>query len=164
MKTADFPQLALMRAGIEFRFEISVRQFKVKVRPLTNLEIIQATGDAAAAYEKTPEHQRSSITLSLLHAMYQLERASAPDIGEPGEISLALLQHMNNEEVNTLWKQYVRVCDKVNPSFEKIGLEEVDRMVEDLKKNLDPLSQLTDLSISNLIAVCLRLVEGTSRG
>ena len=161
MKTSDFPQLALMRAGIEFRFEISVRQFKVKVRPLSNLEIIECTGNAVADYEKLPETKRTSITLSLLHAMHQLERASSPDIGEPGELSFALLNHMNNEEVNSLWKQYVRVCDKVNPSFDSIESDKVSAIVEDLKKNSDPLSVLTDLSISSLIAVSLRLVEET---
>ena len=157
MKTADFPQLALMRQGIEYQFEISVRAFKVKVRPLTNLEIINSMGNAAEAFERLPETRKTSITLSLLQAMHQLERASSPDVGEPGALSLTLLEHMQNEEINSLWKQYVRVVDKVNPAFEEMLLEDVERIVDDLKKNSDPKAILTDLSISQLIAVCSHL-------
>lgn len=159
MKTIDFPQLALMREGIEYKFEIKVRSFVVKVRPLTNLEIIEATAKAAEAYEMMPEKTRSSISLSLMLAMYQLERASSPDIGEIGALSMPLMQLMNNEELNSLWKQYVRVTDLINPSFENMDSEEVEKVVEELKKNSDQLSRLTDLSISQLIAVCSYLLK-----
>lgn len=161
MKTKDFPQLALMRAGVEYSFEISIRQFRLKVRPLTNLEIIQATSDAADAYSKLPEKQQLSVSASLLNAMYQLERASASDVGENSELPLAVLQMMNPEEVNHLWKQYCRVMDKVNPDFQTMSVENLDLMVEELKKNSDPLSLLTDLSISNLIELCRRLLATT---
>lgn len=160
MKSSDFPQLALMRAGVEYQFEISVRNFKVKVRPLSNLEIVQATQDAVSAFEKTPQDRRVNIAISLYHAMYQLERAATKDVGDTvSELPLSLLQMMHNEEVNTLWKQYVRVLDKVNPSFEDFPAEELQNIVDELKKNSDPKSLLTDLSISKLIAVCCLLLK-----
>lgn len=160
MKSSDFPQLALMRAGIDYQFEISVRNFKVKVRPLSNLEIVQATQDAVVAFEKTPQEKRVTIAISLFHAMFQLERAASSDVGaQDSQLPLALMQMMHNEEVNALWKQYVRVLDKVNPSFEDFPAEEMQKIVDDLKKNADPRSILIDLSISKLIAVCCLLLE-----
>jgi hypothetical protein len=159
VKTKDFPQLELMRAGVDYSFKISLRKYEIMVRPLTNLEIIDTTSKAAEAYEKLPEKQQMRISLSLLNAMYQLERAASPDIGEESPLSLAVLQMMNPEEVNHLWKQYVRVVDMVNPDLEKLTVEQLDAMVSQLKKNSDPISLLTDLSISNLIEVCLRLLQ-----
>lgn len=159
MKSIDFPQLELMREGVKYRFEISVRKFKVMVRPLTNLEIIQATAEAASDYESLPEQQRTSIASSLLSAIRQLVKASAPDVGEAPVLSMKLLEMMSPDEVNSLWKQYVRVTDLVNPSFESVSAEELGEMAENLKKNSDPLSVLTDLSISSLIALCLHLSQ-----
>lgn len=159
MKSSDFSQLELMREGVGFNFEITLRSFKVKVRPLTNLEIIQATADAGKAFNSLPEDQRLNVSASLLNAMYQLEKASAKDVGEIGELTLPLLQHMSPDEVNHLWKQYVRVTDNVNPSFETATAEQLSVWAEELKKNSDPLSLLTDLSISNLISLCLHLSQ-----
>ena len=159
MKTEDFKQLAAMRAGVDYRFKIKCRQFEVTVRPLANLEIIQAASEAADAFEKMPKNQQLSVTASLLNAMYQLEKASAKDVGEIGELTLPLMKLMTADEVNNLWKQYVRVCDKVNPDFEGMPAQELEALVEGLKKNSDPLSTLTDLSISNLIAVCQHLLR-----
>lgn len=159
MKQKDFKQLDLMRQGVDYSFEIACRQFKVRVRPLTCLEIIQATSAAAEAYEKLPQAQRISVTASLLNAMHQLECASAGDVGEEPQLTLAHLQMMSPDEINHLWKQYVRVTDRVNPSLEEMTKEELDKLVEALKKSSDPASILIDLSISNLIALCLRLRE-----
>lgn len=159
MKSSDFPQLDLMRAGVEHRFEISIRQFKVTVRPLTNLEIIQATSEAAEAFQKLPANQQLGVTASLLNAMYQLEKASGRDVGEPGMLTLKLLEKMSPDEVNHLWKQYVRITDKVNPSFEDVSADQLQEWAEALKKSSDPLSLLTDLSISNLIALCRHLSQ-----
>jgi hypothetical protein len=157
VKSSDFPQLDAMRDGVDYRFNITCRKFSVAVRPLTNLEVIQATAAAADAYESLPENQRSSISASLLSAMHQLEKASSPDVGEPGRLTLAMLQMMTPDEVNHLWKQYVRVTDKVNPSFDMVGHEQLGEWADELKKNSDPLSLLTDLSISSLIALCHHL-------
>lgn len=157
MKSVDFSQLELMREGVEHNFEISVRKFKVRVRPLTNLEVIQATAGAADAFEKVPENQKISITLSLLNAMHQLEKSATKDVGEMTELPMTLLQMMSPDEVNHLWKQYVRVTDKVNPSFESVSAEQLLNWAEELKKNSEPESLLTDLSISSLIGLCLHL-------
>lgn len=159
MKTIDFPELALMRDGIDYRFTIRCRKLEVPVRPLCNLEIIQASAAAAEAFEKLPDNQRITLSASLLNAMYHLERASSSDVGERGSLTLQLLQMMTSEEVNHLWKQYVRVTDRVNPSFEDMSAEDIEATVESLKKNSDPDSILTDLSISALITVCRRLLR-----
>lgn len=157
LKSSDFPELELMRSGIEASFEIGIREYRIKVRPLTTLEVIQATADAAEAFEKLPEPQRLNITMSLMSAMYQLNRASSIDVGELGKLSLALMQMMSADEINSLWKQYIRVTDKVNPSLDSVSMEQLVSWTESLKKNSDPHYLLTDLSISNLISLCLHL-------
>lgn len=161
MKSSDFPQLDAMREGIEYRFEITLRKFKVLVRPLTNLEIIQATAGAADAFKKLPEDQQLQVTASLLNAMYQLERAASPDIGEMSGLTMKLMELMSPDEINHLWKQYVRVTDKVNPSFESLSAEDIGAIAEDLKKSSDPRSVLIDLSISSLISLCLHLSKAS---
>lgn len=157
MKSTDFKDLELMREGIAYQFEIKCRKFSRIVRPLTNYEIIKATAAAAEDFQRLPELEQTQNSLSLLNAMHQLVLASAPDVNETPTITLALLQMMNPEEVNHLWKQYVRAMDRVNPSFEEMKAEDLSRIAEDLKKNSDPRSLLIDLSISSLIALCLHL-------
>lgn len=158
MKASDFPDLELMREGVDYNFEISVRKFKAWVRPLTSLEVIKATAAAAQAFDTLNEHEKLSISLSLLNAMYQLNKACEID-GVPGKLTLPLMQHMSPDEINALWKQYVRVTDKVNPDFESVGAEKLKEWAEALKKSSEPLSMLTDLSTSNLIALCLHLSQ-----
>jgi hypothetical protein len=161
MKAKDSPQLDLMRYGVEYSFPISCRRLTVQVRPLTNLEIIQATSMAAEAFQKLPPMQQISVTSSLLSAMHQLEKASAPDINETPTLPMSVMQMMTPEEINHLWKQYVRVTDVVNPSFEFMSTDEFNKLVDDLKKSSDQLSQLTDLSISNLIGLARHLLALT---
>lgn len=158
-KSSDFPELELMRAGVDLHFEILVRKFKVKVRPLTTIEVIEATAEAADAFDKLPEVKKLNITMSLMNAMYQLNKASSPDVGENGTLGLPLMHMMRSDEINALWKQYVRVCDKVNPAFEDVTAEQLKAWSEDLKKNSDPRSLLIDLSISNLISLCHHLSQ-----
>jgi hypothetical protein len=147
-----------MRFGIDYSFEVECRRLKVRVRPLSSLEIVQTTTAAGEAYQKLPEGQRISITASLLLAMHQLEAASKPDIGDQATLPMSVMQLMTPDEVNHLWKQYVRVCDRVNPSLEEMPADEFNRLVEDLKKSSDQVSILTDLSISGLIQVCRHLL------
>lgn len=155
----DIPQLEAMRHGIDYKFKITCRNFEVFVRPLSALEVVQAASEAAEHFQKLTEVQKISITMSLLMATCQLEKASSPDIGEFPTLTRKMLEMMTPDEINHLWKQYVRVCDRVNPSFENMGADELSNTVEALKKSSDRLSLLTDLSISQLITVCLHLLE-----
>jgi hypothetical protein len=159
VKSKDFPQLTAMRAGVDYRFKIACRHWEGFVRPLTSFEIIEAASKTAESWEKLKESQRMSISASLLNAMFQLEMASTLDVGEPAQLPHSLLQMMTPDEVNHLWKQYVRMCDVVNPSFEEMSKEKLDELVLGLKKSSEKLSILTELSISTLIGVCLRLLS-----
>lgn len=159
MKTTDFPDLELMRAGVDYKFTISLRDYRVTVRPLTATEIVSAASKAAESYMKLSETERVNISASLLSAMYHLEMSSAPDVGEMGKLPFAMLQKMTPDEVNHLFKQYVRVTERVNPDFEEIPLDRVKELVSNLKKNSDKRSPLIDISISELMAVCLSLLD-----
>lgn len=162
MRTSDFPDLEAMRQGVDYRFPVACRGKTWHLRPLSSLEIIQAASETADRLSKLPEGQQIGTTASLLNAMHQLEKASSEDVGHPGVLSVAMMERMTPDEVNHLWKQYVRITDKVNPDLESVPSDELERIVEDLKKNSDQASLLTDLSISRLIAVCLRLCEITA--
>ena len=163
MKSSDFPDLDAMRLGVSYQFPVTCRAKTWRLRPLSSLEIIQSAADTADALSRLPEGQQIGTTGSLLNAMYQLEKASAPDVGEPGTLSVAMMQRMTPDEVNHIWKQYVRITDTVNPDLESVPAEELERIVGELKKNSHPASLLIDLSISRLIEVCLRLL-GTTEG
>lgn len=161
MRSSDFPDLEAMRQGINYRFPVACRGKSWQLRPLSSIEIIQSASETSDRLSKLPEGQQNGITTSLLNAMYQLEKASSEDVGQPGNLTVVMLERMTPDEVNHIWKQYVRITDKVNPDIEDVPAEELENIVEGLKKNSDPVSLLTDLSISRLVAVCLRLLRPT---
>lgn len=163
MKTIDFPQLSEMRSGIEYRFPLECRKWRGAVRPLSAMEIIQTTDRVSKALADLPPNERSDMKASLLLSMAQLELASTDDVGGTPALPQSLLAMMTPDEINHLWKQYVRVCDRVNPSFESLKPEDLAETVEALKKSSDKPSFLTDLSISHLVAVCLRLLEASAQ-
>lgn len=157
MKDSDFPELALMREGIEYKFPIRIRKFEVTVRPLTNYEIIKAVAQAGSDFEKLPAQDQIQTTASLLSAQRQLEMAASDGPGEPSKLSMTMMNHMTPDEVTALWAQYLHVVDRVNPAFEEMPLEKLVEMADAVKKNKDPRSLLIDSSISSLIALCLHL-------
>ncbi len=159
----DFPQLEKMRAGVKYKEKIRCRDFEVEVRPLTNWETVKATAEAAEVWSKLDTKQQMYISSSLMNAIYQLSLAATSDVGVvDSKLPVALLEMLSPDEINHFWKQYVKMIDRVNPSFEAYKPEEIAATVEDLKKNSDPLSILNELSISQLVAVCRQLLATTT--
>jgi hypothetical protein len=62
---------------------------------------------------------------------------------------------MTNEELLHLYQQYDAVCDKVNPSLEKIPDEDVTALITEVKKKD---TALIDLSLLQLRAICQHYV------
>lgn len=163
MKSSDFPDLQAMRQGIEFVFPVTCRGRTWKLRPLASLEIIQSASETADALSKLPDSQQSQVTASLLNASHQLIKASSSDLGATdATLTQQLLERMTPDEINSIWKQYVRITDRVNPDLEEMPAERLLQLVEDLKKNSENDSRLTDLPISHLIAVCRHLLQVTA--
>jgi hypothetical protein len=60
-----------------------------------------------------------------------------------------------------LWQQYVAGTDRVNPSLEQMSAEDLNSMVEALKKSSDAEKRelLTTLSFWQLIDLCQSLIK-----
>lgn len=159
----DLQLLDQMRAGIDYKIPIRIRKFSFMARPLTIIETNQVAVTVRDAMEKMNDAERNRLSEHTLVAKETLKLASKPD-PDSKEIGLTdgLLDRMTNDEVHAMFKQYVAVCDKVNPSLELLSPAEVKQMVDELKKKdqADLVLALIDLSFSDLVSVCQSLIKG----
>lgn len=152
------PQLDAMRAGIDLRLEIRVRDYKLLVRPLTVNEVVQVVSNVGDALLKLPDHARTSIQENTLIAKETLKLASTSDYGaNDPTISDYILDRMLPDELQYVHRQYVQACDRVNPAMEMLPKETLDALVGEIKKNT---SLLTNLSFLELVNVCRYLILG----
>lgn len=153
-------QLEKMRAGIDYRFPIRVRQFSLDVRPLSILESLQVAQEVAEEVRKVPESARNRLTEHTFLAKATLIRASTSDVGKNDpKIHDYSLDRMTGDEVQALFKQYISVVDRANPSLEFMSTKDIEELVTDIKKNrteqnsVEWDSQLTELSIWELASI-----------
>lgn len=153
MSNADtIEQLEQMRAGIEQRYPISIRQFRMMVRPLTIMEIQNITMEVAEKLETLPDHARTTMMESSLLAKEKLKAASTSEPGgSDAKITDYILDRMTADELQSLFKQYVAVCDRCNPSLEQLSDDRLKELSEAVKKNGDlALIELSSLELINL--------------
>lgn len=149
-------QLDAMRMGVEYRLPIEVRGFKMYVRPLTVMESVKIASDVHAELVKLPQDARNRLTEHWILARETLKLASTSDVDKNDpKITDLILSRMTNDEIHFLFKQYVAACDKVNPALELINTEEIEKLVEDIKKNNpeELAYQLTELSFLQLTSL-----------
>jgi hypothetical protein len=155
-------QLAAMRAGIDYTFEISLRQFKMRCRPLTIAETASITSQVRSEMMKLPPDERTALQENLMLAKAYLERSSTsgPGVYDP-QITHAILGEMTADEIQHLYKQYVLVEARANPMLEQLPKEELQSLVELLKKTPQEalVSELTGLSILHLVSLCRELIS-----
>lgn len=152
------PQVEAMRQGIDYRFTITLRGFSVSVRPLTSKELVQVAGNLMNYLSGLPQQHRTALAEADAHARETLKLASTSDVGRfDPQITDPMLDRMTSDEIRFLLKEYVAVCDRVNPCLEKMSDEEVKLLVEAVKKNP---SQLTELSSWAMENVCRVLISG----
>jgi hypothetical protein len=156
----DLDLLAAMRDGVEYRIPIKVRKAEIILRPLTIIETNHVASAVQTIFKRLSDEERNRITEHVIIAKETLKLASK--IGEKVGLTDYLLDAMTNDEVQHLMKQYVSVCDKVNPALEVMKDEEVIQLIEDLKKNNSEkiCLALIDLSFSELVSVCRKLILG----
>jgi hypothetical protein len=165
LKKTDFiPELEAMRAGVDFKFRVNLRKYQLTLRPLSTVEYTNMISDVMEKLQNIPEHLRSRLTENLLIAKETLKIASTPDVGSTVVgITDYILNLMTSDEIQYLYSEYVAVVDRVNPSLEEMSKEDVDRLVEDLKKKSVQEKelglQLTELSHWQLINVARRLLQ-----
>lgn len=152
-------QLDAMRMGVEYKHPCKVRSFTVYLRPLTISETMEAATTTNELLEGMPEIARTRIAEHTILAKETLKRAALEDpdrdISE-SKLSDMILNKMTNDEVHLLYKQYISVCDKVNPSLEILPQEEINKLVEQAKKNT---TQLIDLSFLELLSLAQYLLN-----
>lgn len=157
------PQLELMRAGVNYGFNISCRQFSLRVRPLSCYEIVRATQAATVRFIALSPTEQNPISESLFITSEKLKLASTSDVDSPVEgISDKTLERLTPQELDFLWKQYVAGCERVNPALEELQVEQIQAMVDEVKKKQDRLSALIELSLPQLANICRHLLQTSS--
>lgn len=155
------PQIAAMRAGVSYSFPISLRKFQVRCRPLTISEQTNIASKVMAEVSKLPISERTPLAENVMQAKATLELAttSAPNVYDP-QLSQIVMDEMTPDEVQHLYKQYVQVVARANPSLEEMSRQEIESLVEALKKTpKEELgSVLIELSLLQLVNVCRLLI------
>lgn len=150
-------ELALMRDGIEFRQLVKIRKFQVHLRPLTNAEMNMVTAQVIKTMQSSPEEYKNSLAENTLMAKVTLRIASTTDpVSNDPKLTEYLLDQMTNDEINAIWKEYCGVIERTNPVFDRMKVEDVRALIEEVKKNP---SRVIELSFTDMVNVCLVLTS-----
>lgn len=152
------PQIEDLRAGVDYRFKVTLRKFSIWLRPLSIYEINMVAATVSERMEQMSTHQRQQLTEHTLVASETLKIASTSDVGATDyRITDAIIERMTAEEINALFKEYVAITDKCNPVLELMPPAVLNSMIEDLKKNP---SLVTERSFLELASICRTLIQG----
>lgn len=154
--------LAAMRLGVDYTETISLRSFKVMVRPLSMLETLQVAHEVQVQMSQKDEFSKHRLSENSIVARETLKRATSTDVGSKDSILTDLiLEKMTPEEVQYLFKQYVAAVDRKNPCLEMMTAEKVQELVNEVKKNPreEWASLLTGLSFSELLSLSHHLIS-----
>lgn len=151
--------LEKLRLGVDYSFLVRIRDFSVRLRPLSISETMEVAAEVVDRYGRLPKNMQNSLSENMILAKGNLTRASRPYQGSATEPTLTeyLLDRMTPDELQLLHKEWVAGCDKVNPSLETMPIEKLDAVIQELKKNP---SLVTELSFTQLANVCQRLIPG----
>lgn len=155
-------ELDAMRMGVDYRFQVRIRSYSVSLRPLSIIETIQVTERVAELIDSKPERARTRIMEHTLLAKETLKQASTLDVDskEHPKLTDYILDRMTADELDAMFKEYVAICDRVNPVLEEIEPLRLNMIVEDLRKKkgdrLD--SVLIELSRWELVNICRSLL------
>lgn len=153
MNTGDMDNdIQAMRMGIEYSFPVRLRSFQVSLRPLANSEMIKCYQDVSVYMASIPAAARSKIAEDNALAREFLKAASSPFGQYAPRITDAMMDQMTTDEVMYLYREWLAICEKVNPSLETMPADRLKAIVDHIKKNhqADLVSQLTELSFSDL--------------
>lgn len=156
MLEREEPQIEAMRFGTEYSFTASIRNFSIQLRPLSMLETIQVAQKVSDVISRIPPTGRVAVAESAILAQETLKIASSSGVGMSDQkITDYLMERMTPEELQALFKEYVAIVDRVNPSLELLPRDSMNSLVETLKKSptQDLASQLIGLSHSDLVSL-----------
>lgn len=155
-------QLAAMREGVQYHFPVKIRGFNCILRPLSIDEMNEVITEVRAQIRTSTEDTQHTLKENTIKATETLWRASmsGPNRND-AKIHKKLLGMMTNDELMTLHKEYIRVCDNVNPMLDKMPAEDMERIIEHLKKKENEQEvrlALTELSISDVVNILGKLL------
>ncbi len=129
--------LAALRFGVDYTFTIQVRSLKVTVRVLSIVERVAIANDVSAEMAKKPVGEQNGLTETTLLTIRTMERAttdSPEDTREP-RLPAAILTKFSADELLALYRAYNDACDKLDPSMEKLSVDQIEEMIATAKKN-----------------------------
>lgn len=151
-----YEALEKMRQGIDFGGKITIRGFTVHLRPLSISEQNKVTEEAIEELENGPAGKRTSQNEASILAAKTLMLASTSDIDQTDyKITEKVIGRMTPAELEYFHKQYLDVCEAANPAIEKLSDEELDALVEAVKKNPSALQQLSRPQLCQMAAFLL---------
>jgi hypothetical protein len=110
-----------------------------------------------------PAHAKNSLSENVALAKEYLKIASSSDVGKNDyKIWDYQMDRMTPEEIQYLYRQYLDAKESVNPSLETMSPEELNSLVETLKKSpgaADWASLMIGLSRSQLVSLCRSLIH-----
>lgn len=149
-----------LRAGVEYKFIISIRNLRLEMRPLT---INETTTVAKLVQDKMnflPPTQRTGLEEHVLMARETLRVASSSQPGGPQLLQDAFFGRLTNDELKGLYSEYARVVENCNPCLETMPQEKFEQVVEVLKKSPkdEMVSELLSLSYSHILQLTVYLL------
>jgi hypothetical protein len=157
----EFPNLALIRQGIEYRFQIKIGQLVLLMRPLSITEEDRITQDVIDEMKNLPEEKKTSLKQSALLSIKKLETAQTSDVNKKDwKMSQMELSYLTPGELEYIFKNYMAGCDKINPGIETFSRDQVSQWVDALKKSSSDLEMiLIESSFHQLAAICRHLLS-----
>lgn len=171
MLDRDIPQIEQMRMGVQYRFPVKLRGFTIHLRPLSTDEAGKVFCAVQDRLEQLPkESHRTQAMQQFFFSRETLQRASTsdPDKNDP-QLTDLILGRFTTEELAYLLKEYNAGCDGCNPMLENMTEQDIKKLVDEVKKNLDgvaPLkdlqSRLIELSFLELVNLSMALLQATN--
>lgn len=151
--------LEAMRDGIKTRKTINVRRALFTVRPLSITEHREITSEVARILMSAEPSDQTKVTEEVLFAQMTLMRATTSDFGkQDSPLTQAILDQMTVGETMTIFREYNRFVESIDPSIEEMPPEKLQALIDELRETIkkNP-SRLTELSGSELRDVCKHL-------
>lgn len=150
----QIPELEAMRMGVTYTWQIQLRNWKAVVRPLSIKEKLEVSHDVAAELARMPSSKRTSLTEHTLLARETLKRAtcSSSTAYDP-KLSDPILDEMTGDELLYVYDQYCAAEERVNPKLELMSKEQMQELVDEIKKKGSSASLLTELSFLQLVSL-----------
>ena len=104
--------LSKLRAGVEYKFKIKVRELELEMRPLTVTEYSQVADQVADHIKTLKPDSRNRFNENVIFAMYVLIKATkeSPEMkDEEATLNFPVLQKMTNDEIGTIYDEYVAI-------------------------------------------------------